>query len=191
MLISYEFYSREGEPIRGSTLYTEIVEDKRQPEFPGSDIRCDLQRVEAVTTSDGHFSPRVYWRDDVFGTEGSPDILLEDRDGVPLDIALVQLREGETWIVRAEPTMNNRIGVTISNSRKPLFVGVGDLSEVEYTPLRERLSPKRGTSFTFTFSEIFSWRRGSPFSCGHTSGADRKHSPATMPDYSPPDGGVR
>lgn len=107
-------------------------------------------------------------------------------------IALVEVRDGQVWILRSEPTLDNRIGLTISNSKgKPLFTGIGDLTEVEYAPLRPGVKPKKGHAFAFVFSEIYSWRRSSPLSCAHTSGADRVHSPSVMPDHSAPDGGSR
>jgi hypothetical protein len=192
LIATYEFTLKDGEVIRGATLYTELRQHDRQPEFPGSNIRCDLERVEVIVTSDSRFTPKIFWSDEVFGTNGNAQLMREDREGVPLDIALLEIREGQTWIMRSEPTMDDRIGITISNDKgKVLFTGLGDLTPVEYTPLRPDLKPKQGNIFTFSFSEVYKWRRSSPFSCGHTSGADRKESPAVYPDYSAPDGGTR
>jgi hypothetical protein len=192
LLASYEFTLRDGEVLRGATLYTELRPEKEQPEFPGSDIRCDLEHVEVVTTSDRRFTPRIYWSDEVFGPQGNAELLMQDRDGVPLDIALFYVRRGQTWIVRAEPTMDDRVGISIANRNgKVLFTGIGDVTPVEFTPLRPGLEPKSGHVLTFTFNEVYKWRRSSPMSCGHTSGSDRKESPSVYPDYSSPDGGTR
>ena len=192
LLASYEFTLKDGEVIRGTTLYKTIQPQKRQPDFPESSIRCDLDRVEVIVTSDARFTPKIFWSDEVFGTNGDARILREERDGVPLDIALIEVREGQTWIVRSEPTMDDRIGIAISNSKgKVLFTGIGDLTPVEFTPLKQDLKPKSGHVLTFVFSEVYSWRRSSPMSCGHCSGADRKESPAVYPNYSSPDGGTR
>lgn len=194
LLLSFEFFDRDRSPIRGATLYSQYVQEEEPPPFPGTDIRCDLERVELITTSHDRIQPKVFWNDELFGPEGRIDSMLDDRGGEPLDLALIQIREDRedfTWIIRSEPTMNGRIGVTISNTRKPLFVGIGDITEVEFTPLREGLPRKSGHIFTFTFHEIYSWRRGSPFGCATTSGSDRVNSPSVYPDYSSPDGGVR
>lgn len=192
LLASYEFTLSDGEVIRGATLYTKIEPQSSQPDFPNSDIQCDLERVEVVTTSDARFTPKIFWSNAVFGPEGNAKLLLEEREGVPLDIALVEIRKGQTWVVRSEPTMNDRLGITIANDKgKVLFVGIGDLTPVEFVPLKKGLKPKKGHVLTFVFNEIYSWRRSSPMRCGHTSGADQQASPAIYPDYSVPDGGTR
>jgi hypothetical protein len=145
-----------------------------------------------ITTSDERFTPRIYWSDEVFGTDGDAQLLMNDREGVPLDIALIEVRPGQVWILRSEPTMDDRVGITISNSSgKVLFTGIGDVTPVEFTPLKPDLKPKQGHILTFVFNEVYRWRRSSPMSCGHTSGADRQASPAAYPDYSSPDGGTR
>jgi hypothetical protein len=193
LLLSFEFLLRDGSMSRGATLYTKYIREGEQPHFPRSDIRCDLEHVELITTSDDRFQPKVFWNNEIFGPEGRIDPMLDDRDGEPLDLALINIREDNddfTWILRSEPTIDGRIGVTISNSRKPLFVGIGDITEVEFTPLREGLPSKSGHIFTFTFHEIYSWRHGSPIGSAHTSGADRVSSPSVQPDYGVPDGGV-
>jgi hypothetical protein len=191
MLASYEFILRDGEVLRGATLYSELRREEYQPDFPGSDIRCDLERVEVIATSDERFMPKIFWSDEVFGESGDAALLTGDRQD-PLDIGLIQIREDQVWIIRSEPTIDDRIGISVFNDRgKVLFTGVGDLTPVEYSPLRHGLPPKKGHVLTFTFHEVFKWRRSSPMECGHTSGSNRVNSPAAYPDYSAPDGGTR
>jgi hypothetical protein len=190
LLASYEFILRDGEVLRGTTLSTEVIAQERQPEFPGSD--CDLEGVEVITTTDARFTPKIFLAADVFGPDGEASLLMEDLDGELRDIALLEVREGQVWIVRTEPTLDDRVGVTIANADgKVLFTGIGDVTPVEFTPLREGLKRKRGHVLTFAFSEIYKWRRSSPMQCGHTAGAYRAPSPAVNPDYSAPDGGTK
>lgn len=191
LLAHYEFTLKDGEVIRGTTLHTKIERQDRHPEFPGSKIRCDLDRTHVIVTSDARFAPKIFWSNDVFGTDGDAQLLRLERDGLPLDIALIEIREGQTWIVRSEPTMDNRIGISVSNSSaKVLFTGIGNLFPVQYTPLRPNLRPKQGNILTFVFNEVYSWRRSSPLSCGHCAGATTVPAPAAWPDYSAPDGGT-
>jgi hypothetical protein len=189
-LANFDFVRRDGERVRGTTLYKRIEQRDSQPDFPGASIRCDLDRVEVIVTSAEGFTPEVYWSLDVFGPEGNADLMRETRDGEPLDIALVKIREGQVWVVRAEPTLDDQIGIAICNDKgKTLFTGVGNLAPVQYVPLREGLEPRSGTAFTFFFQEVYSWAHSSPFGCATTSGADRVNSPAIYPDYGAPDGG--
>lgn len=190
LLLNFEFILRDGEVARGTSLYKTREPQKRQPDFPGSDIKCDLERVEVVVTTDLRIRPKIFWRDDVFGKNGNGLLLTEERDGIPLDIALIEALEGQVWILRSEPTLDNRIGITISNSKgKVLFTGIGDLTPHTFTSENPDLKPVQGHIFTFFFNEIYSFRRSSPMSCGHTSGADRVSSPAVYPDYDSSDGG--
>jgi hypothetical protein len=190
-LVNFDFIRRDGKRVRGTTLYKRIEQRDSQPDFPGARIQCDLDRVEVIVTSDDEFAPEVYWSFDVFGPDGNAELMREPRDGEPLDIALVKIREGQVWVVRAEPTLDNQIGIAICNAKgKTLFTGIGNLTPVQYVPLREGLEPKAGTAFTFFFREVYSWAWSSPIGCATTSGADRVNSPAIYPDYGAPDGGI-
>jgi hypothetical protein len=191
LLATYAFVLRDGEVVKGTTMYADIRAEERQPEFSGCDMVCDLDHVEVVTTSDERFTPKIFWSNDIFGPKGNGELLLEHRNGHLLDIGLFHVREGQTWLIQTEPTLDDRIGVAISNeSGKTLFTGVGDLTPVEFIPLREGLEPKSGHVFTFVFNSVYNWRHSSPFGSAHTSGADRVNSPSVYPDYSAPDGGI-
>lgn len=192
LLLNFEFMLRDGEIVRGTGLYKTVQPQRYQPDFPGTDIKCDLERVEVIVTTDPRIRPKVFWREDVFGVNGNGLLLTEERDGVPLDIALVEALEGQVWIVRSEPTLDSRIGITISNTNgKVLFTGIGDLTPHTFTSEDPEVKPIQGHFFTFYFSEVYSFRRSSPMSCAHTSGADRQMSPAIDPTLKHPDGGYQ
>jgi hypothetical protein len=133
LLAPYEFALKSGEIIRGATLYTKIERREHQPDFPGTDIRCDLERVNVVVTSGQRFSPHIYWCDEIFGTNGDAQLLRQAReDGMPRDIGLIEIPDCQKWIIRSEPTVDGRIGITILNSKgRILFCGIGDITPVE------------------------------------------------------------
>lgn len=190
--LTYDLTLRDGKRIKGATLRTITGAEERQPDFPGSKIKCDLETVDTVTTTHSSLgiTPKFFWAEEIFGREGNPLLLLEDREGIPQDIALIHIREGQTWIVRSEPTLDNYLGITVSNERnKVLFAGTGDLVEVEFTPLKPNLPPKQGHQLIMTIQEIYRWKYSSPMSSGHTCGSTRRDCPASHPDYGSPDGG--
>jgi hypothetical protein len=186
LVASYEFTLKGGEVIRGATLYSKTERQEKQPHFPGSNIRCDLERVEVIHTSDARFRPRIFWSDQIFGKDGNAQLLKELRNEGPLDIALVEVQKDcQPWIVRSEPTLDDRIGITVSSSKgQVLFTGIGDLTPVEFTPRKPELKPRQGHILTFVFREVYSWRMYNPMDCGHTTGSVRKESPNAYPDYS-------
>jgi hypothetical protein len=185
VLLTYHFILEDGAVLRGAALRSKVQPEECQPEFPGSDIRCDLERVEIVILSDARFAPKIFWSDEVFGANGNAQLLLDEREGVPLDIALIELTpSGPVWIMRSEPTTDDRIGMTVSNSKgKVLFAGIGDLTPVELLPLKKNLKPRKGHVVTFGFHEIYKWRRASLGGTAHTTGSVRHSSPAAFPDY--------
>jgi hypothetical protein len=190
LLATYKFALKGGEIIRGATLYTKIEPKECQPEFPGSDIRCDLERVNVVITSNPRFVPNIFWSDEIFGTKGDARLLCQG-DDMPRDIALIEIPGCQTWIMRSEPTADERIGITIANTKgRVLFTGIGDITAVEFIPLKAHLRPKQGHVFTFSFNAVYPWKMANPMDCAHASGADRQPSPAIYPDYSAPDGGA-
>lgn len=199
MLLRYDVTRHNGDRVFGTSLYSEFAQEKNRPDFPGTDIECDLDLVEVVTTSDDYFSPKIYWRKDVFGADGSISPMLESYEGIPLDLAIIHLRDSwGPWILRSEILTDThlatdcRLGVTAYNAKnKPMVAGIGQITEVDFIPATNDLPPKSGHIFTYTFSELFSGRWASPLLCGTVSGADRKQSPALYPDYSAPDGGTR
>jgi hypothetical protein len=174
--LTYDFTLDNGERIKGGSLRTEINPERDQPEFPGSDIQCDLENVDSIVLSDDR-TVQVFWAQDVFGPDGDPLLLMEDQ---PRDLGLIVTCEGQTWILRSEPTLDDRIGLNISNERgKTLFTGVGDLVEIAEPRIHQLIA---------SFDAVYRWRRSSPKACAHCHGAVRKGGGG--PDYSAPDGGI-
>lgn len=188
MFINYEFLLKGGKITRGTTKRKVIESHKCQPEFPGSDIRCDLERVEAIVTSDDLYRPRIFWSDEVFGVHGNGRLLKEAQ----LDIALIDIPDCQTWLMRSEPTLDDMVGLTVINSKgRLLFAGIGDLVPTEFEPIdrASKLMPIQGFVFTYWIKEVFRWGTPNPVGSAHTSGADRKVSPAVFPNYRPIGGG--
>jgi hypothetical protein len=91
------------------------------------------------------------------------------------------LHDAIDWVVRSEPTVDDRLGITITNRKgKALLIGIGDLVE-----------GATGYYFAAQGQEVFQWRKASPSSCAHTNYAVRN--PGTTPVKlmdAPPDGGT-
>lgn len=188
---AYEFVLPNGEPLKGATLGISVGAEKRQPEFHGSEIKCDLERVFTLKTSNAGLNPKIFWADDIFGAEGDGLLMLGHHQGVPHDIALLQVHENETWIARSEPTLDKRLAITVSNQKnKVLLLGVGDLVEVDFEPNRPGLPPKKGHELIATLHETYKWIQSNPVSCASCAGSVRQSTPAAWPNYSAPDGGT-
>jgi hypothetical protein len=188
---TYEVSLAEGEFLKGATIGMDIGPERVQPGFEGSDIECDLERVFRLRTTNGDLAPKIFWADSIFGADGDARLLLEDRKGALHDIALIQVTEDEVWIARSEPTLDNRLGITVANEEnKVLLLGLGDLIEVDLEPTTPELPPKKGHQLIVTLHESYKWKHASPSGCGHTTGSVRTTSPAAFPDYSAPDGGT-
>ena len=192
ILFSYRFVNEDAKRLDGTTLWSHDRPEKTQPKFPRTSIKCDLERVTHVETSEGVLAVKIYWSDEIFGSDGNGLLLKEGKPGgPPRDIALLELHAGQAWIVRSEPTLDDRIGVVVANVYgMPLMAGVGDLTPVDFTPVRKGLPPKRGHIFTCLLREIYSSRVQNPTGPAHTSGAARRECPACRPDYKAPDGGI-
>jgi hypothetical protein len=127
---------------------------------------------------------------DIFGPDGNALLLLDNQEGIPRDIALFQFHEGETWIARSEPTLDNRLAITVANEKnKVLLTGIGDLVEIDFEPLKPDLPPKKGHQLIVTYHETYKWKQSNPGGCAHCAGSTRTTTPSATPDYSAPDGG--
>ena len=94
------FLLNTGETVKGATLWTKYVRERVHPEFPGSSLRCNLDMVETIITTDKRFTPKIFWSDAIFGPNGNPLLLQEYSDGGPSDIAIIKVVEGGLHVVR-------------------------------------------------------------------------------------------
>ncbi len=173
VIISFDFTCKEGN-IKGVSLYTIYERAKAQPTFPGSKIRCDLDTVEVLVLSDPQFKPKIFWSDEVFGSNGKPELLNEKRKDDLLDIALIELRQGVTWIMRSEPTMNGRIGIVVFDSSERLrLTGLGDLAPIETPPIEPGMNPEYGYIFSYYVKEVYSWGTRNPAGCSDCGGGGK------------------
>jgi hypothetical protein len=169
LIFSYELFGEGGEQSRGSAVRTVTGSEQSQPHFPGSDVRCDCESVETIYLSDGRVI-KVFWAQGLFDHEGDLHSLLR----APRDLALIDAFGKYVFLCKAEPTVDERIGIAIVNERgKTILVGTGDV-------LTER--DPNGEEFPYLVAfgqEVYKWRRASPSSCAHTSYAVKN--PGTFP----------
>lgn len=174
---TYEFVLDNDERIKGASLWTETGSEKEQPKFPGSRLECDLDNVDSVILSDGRVI-KAFWAKNVFGPDGDPLLLMKE----PCDLALILTFEGQTLIGRAEPTLDDKIGLSISNERnRVLFTGVGSLVEI--------YEPVQGYQLIANLQAVYNWRRSSPSGCAGMFPAIRKD--RYPPKVETPDGGAK
>jgi hypothetical protein len=191
LLANYKLIVEGGKALQGSILSLSVEQHSRHPEVPGSELRCDLERVYRVHATHKQFSPRIFWSDEVFGPRGSLEPLKRPVHHSALDIGLIQVHHDEYWVIRSEPTWDDRYGIGVYNEAgRVLFVGVGQLAPVDYRPLLAGLAPKNGHALTIHFNNVFTWGTSNPVGNAHTTGSVRVVSPAAFPDYSAPDGGI-
>lgn len=179
-------FEENSEAFKGGSVRTENVADDERVAFRGSDIDVDYEHVDHVFLSDGHMA-KFYWAQGLLTPDGEPQRLLEGLT----DLAIITAACEGPWLVRSEPTIEDRVGVFVINEDgKPLFTGVGDLVEVEVTPVGEPggRSPKRAQQLIVTFEAVYSWRASSPKACAHCHGSARKGNYG--PDYGGADGGT-
>jgi hypothetical protein len=165
VITNFNYTCEEG-TIKGVSLFTVYDQTKTQPPFPGSKIKCDLDKVEVIILSDPRFRPKIFWSDEVFGRNGRPEILKEKRQDDLLDFALIEVREGVTWIARSEPTFDDRIGITVFDSKgRVRLAGVGDLTPIETPPTEPGMDPEHGYRFTYFLKAIYRWGTPNPKGC--------------------------
>jgi hypothetical protein len=160
VVLTFEFVLLNGEHIQGSAVRVETIEVDEHPRVGGVDITLDLTAVDRVILSDGQ-SIDVYWADDLFGPSGDPDILKRE----PREAAVLLAYDHPPFVLRTEPTLDGRLGITIEEDRKVRFVGRGDVLETE-----------DGIAFISSGKEIYPFRPGNPSGCGcaHTDWAKKK-----------------
>lgn len=186
---TYEFIHENAPALKGATLGLEIGPEKAQPNFRESKIRCDLQNVFKLVTTNAGIAPKIFWEDEVFGSNGNALLLLQK--GAPRDIALIAIHENEAWLARSELTLDKRLAITVvSEANKLLFVGTGDVIEVDLKPMKPGLPPKKGHQVIVTLHEVYPWMSPNPGGCAHCAGSVRTTTPSATPDYSAPDGGA-
>lgn len=160
--MTYEFILENGERTKGASLWTTTGPEREQPAYPGSNIECDLESVDSIILSDGRII-KVFWAREIFGQTGEPLLL---REG-PRDLALILTFEGEVLIARSEPTLDDRIGLSVhSEQGRVRLTGIGDLVEIK--------EPSRTYQLVGDLESVYSWRKLSPSSCAHTNSSIRK-----------------
>jgi len=195
--MTYDLVLERGVRTKGASLWTRSGAEKERPYCESSSLDVDLENVDSIFLSDGRVV-KVFWATDVFGPEGDVSLLMAE--GVR-DLALIETFEGQVLIAKSEPTLDDRIGVSIVNEEnKTLFTGVGDLIEIDLTE-REYQGPQpgyQGRQFLAYLEDTYQWRQSSPSGCAHTNKYIRKdpgpvqgapRPPQQPPPQPPPDGG--
>jgi hypothetical protein len=160
IVLTFEVVLLSGKTIQGSAVRVESIEVDDHPSVDGLDTSLDLTSVDRVILSDGQ-NMDVYWADDLFGPSGDPRILKHE----PRAVAVLLAYDHPPFVLRTEPTLDGRLGITIEEHGKVRFVGRGDLLETE-----------DGIEFVSSGKEIYPFRPGNPSGCGcaHTDWAKRK-----------------
>ena len=160
-IILYDFV-HDGKHLKGASWSIEKEHAKVQPNFPEAKLKCDLDDIDIIKMNDD-IKVKIYWAKDIFGSDG--DIMLLKKE--PKELALVELCEGQMLLARSEPTVDDRIGLQISNKyNKVLFFGVGDLVQEPYN--------SQEYHFVVHFRELYSWKSPNPGSCGTVTGGAKK-----------------
>ena len=144
-----------------------ICAQKDHPRFSGSKIDCDLDHVDCVKFSGPNRSVKIFWEKRFFGVGADMRAIMQE--GLH-DIAIIETCGGDiaghVLIMRAEPTTDGRVGLSISNKiNKTLFAGVGLFERCSYVDddgTREEID-----TFFVSLSEVYPWRRASADGCAH------------------------
>ncbi len=158
LMLSYELFDAEGNSRRGGVASVRqpdgalLLSDLPSPSEPG--VRYEPESTYHVDLTDGRFI-RVFWNAALFGQQLDVDSIMRG----PCVLATVDAFGRHELTVRSEPTVDNRLGVTVSNpSGKVLLLGMGDIIEDE-----------QGNHLVAQGRETFQWRKASPSSCAHTN----------------------
>lgn len=159
LILSYDLLDAEGKSSRGCVASVRPHDAgsplSALPEFSDEGVRYASQSTYDVELTDGR-RMRVFWNSVLFGDDVDAEAIMEG----PCILAAVDAFGRHELIIRSEPTMDNRLGVTVSNrAGKVLLLGMGDIIRDE----------KGNHSFFAEGRETFQWRRASPSSCGHTN----------------------
>lgn len=123
-IVCHYDFEIEGKHFKGGTTRSEShAATALPPSFAGSDIKCSLQQVDRVHTTDG-LQLKLFYNEDVFGPNAKLGRLL---DG-PHDIAMIEVHGKYHYLARTEPILGGRLGLQVINSRqKTLLTGQGDV----------------------------------------------------------------
>lgn len=167
----YTGFLSDGKYAKLISRGTKVVREKSQPRFPSSKIKCDLDNVDLILSSLDR-PIKVYWSKDVFGANGNILRLLEKGYR---EIALITIGDDHTWVMRAEPTMDGQVGLTVFDQKNQVrLIGVGDVVEVNHRKTR-------AYHFIATYREVYSWGSRNPRGCEHFHAGHNKHAPTTQP----------
>ncbi|HUA31586.1 MAG TPA: hypothetical protein VMC03_22095 [Streptosporangiaceae bacterium] len=123
-IVCHYDFEIDGKQFKGGTTRSESRPvTAAPPSFTGSDIRCNLQEVDHVYTTDGLLF-KLFYNEDIFG----PTAKLERLSDSPHDIAMIQVHDRYHYLARTEPILGGRLGLEVINSRrKTLLTGQGDV----------------------------------------------------------------
>jgi hypothetical protein len=129
-----------------------------------TDFRHHHEATYVVELTDGR-RVRVFWNANLFGERFAHESL----QAGPCVLARIDAFARYKLVARSEPTVDHRLGVTISNEEgKVLMLGVGDVVKGEH-----------GHHLVVQGHETYQWRAASPSACAHTNYAVRN--PGTTP----------
>ena len=168
LILSYELKDETGRSTRGGVASIVLSNAKsgtfHHPEFSEAGVQYAPSHTYDVELTDGRFL-RVFWNAPLFDKRLDVDSLTKG----PCIIAVINAFGKYELIVRSEPSLNKRLGVSISNRKgKVLLMGMGDI-----------LEDKQGAYLVAEGRETFQWLRASPSSCAHTNYTVRR--PGTVP----------
>jgi hypothetical protein len=124
------------------------------PQFIEDGVRYAANCTYDVKLTDGRLM-RVFWNANLFGDALNVNALTNG----PCVLGVVNAFGNHELIVRSEPTMDNRLGVTVCNRNgKALLLGMGDIFQ-----------DGQDAYLIAEGRETFQWRKASPSSCGHTN----------------------
>jgi hypothetical protein len=159
LVLSVDWIEEDGEPFKGTAVAVETKAAREPPAIEGVNTEFDLTAVDHIALSNGRII-RLYWANNIFGSEGDPLVL--NRDST--EAALIVAEGCGAFVCRTEPTLDGRVGIVIEDEKRRVrFVGVGDVLET-----------KNGIEFVSHGNEVYPWRRGNPSGCAHTDWAKKK-----------------
>lgn len=158
LILSYELLDAEGRSCRGGVAsvrpYSKNAALADRPQFTEDGISYEPHCTYDVELTDGRVI-RVFWNANLFGGALDVDALTSG----PCVLGAVDAFGRHELIVRSEPTVNNRLGVSVCNrTGKVLLLGMGDI-----------IQDGKEAHLVAEGRETFQWRRASPSSCAHTN----------------------
>jgi len=122
---------------------------------------------------------KVFWNKEIFGPAGNPTLLKTGHH----DLALIEFFEGQVFVGRSEPTIDDRIGLAIVTEKgRTLFTGVGDLLEIPAP------APVPYHQLIASLDLVYQFKAASPSGCAHIRPYVRKDK--VLAQKQTPDGGL-